>query len=204
MKRISRRSDGLTPEHVPVFLETKGQEARKKPALERGLVQVYTGSGKGKTGAAFGLALRAIGRGLRVCVVQFIKGGFDYGESYVVGRLPLLEMAAYGRGKFVTERPTAEDVAEAKKAFDHAKAAIQNGKFDIVILDEVNVAMHLSLLSVSDLIEVLKKRPPQVEVVLTGRYAPEEIVNMADLVTEMREIKHPFAQGIKARKGIEY
>jgi len=204
LKSVSQPSDSETCERVPAFLETKGQEAGKKPALEKGFIQVYTGNGKGKTGAAFGLALRAIGRGLRVCVVQFIKGGFDYGESYVVGRLPLLEMAAYGRGKFITERPTAEDVAEAKRAFDHAKAAIQNGKFDIVILDEVNVAMHLGLLLVSDLVEVLKKRPSQVEVILTGRYAPEEIVNMADLVTEMREIKHPFAQGVKARKGIEY
>lgn len=175
-----------------------------KPRLEKGLIQIYTGNGKGKTGAAFGLALRAIGRGLKVCIVQFIKGGFDYGESYIAGKLPLLEMAAYGRGQFVEGRPTAEDLAEAQKAFNHAKEAIYGGKFDIVILDEANVAMHLGLLPVRELIEVLRNRPPQVEVVLTGRHAPQEVIDLADLVTEMREIKHPYARGVKARKGIEY
>jgi len=175
-----------------------------KLSLEKGFIQVYTGNGKGKTGAAFGLALRAIGQGLRVCIVQFLKGGFDYGESYIVGKLPLLEMAAYGRGQFITGNPTAEDFVEAKKAFNHSKVAVQSGNFDIVILDEVNVAMHLGLLSVRDLIEVLRKKPSQVEIVLTGRYAPKEIVDVADLVTEMREIKHPYARGIQARKGIEY
>jgi len=175
-----------------------------KPKLERGLIQVYTGNGKGKTGAAFGLALRAMGRGLKVCVIQFMKGGFDYGESHMAGRLPLLEMAVYGRGHFIADRPTAEDFADAKKAFGHAKHAIHGGKFDIVILDEVNVAMHLGLLSVGEVTEVLRNRPSQVEVILTGRHAPLEIINLADLVTEMREVKHPYAQGIKARKGIEY
>jgi len=175
-----------------------------KPALEKGFIQVYTGNGKGKTGAAFGLALRAIGRGLRVCIIQFIKGGFDYGELHVAGKLPLLEMAAYGRGQFIRGKPTAEDVIEAKRAFDHAKRAIQNGMFDIVVLDELNMAMHLDLLSVKDVIKVLKEKPPNVEVVLTGRYASKEIIDVADLVTEMREIKHPYAQGIQARRGIEY
>ncbi len=175
-----------------------------KLSLDKGFIQVYTGNGKGKTGAAFGLALRAIGQGLKVCIVQFIKGGFDYGESHIAGKLPLLEMAAYGRGKFIKENPTVEDFDEAKKAFNHAKVAIQSGNFDIVILDEVNVAIHLGLLSVKDLIEVLRKKPSQVEVVLTGRHAPKEIVDVADLVTEMREIKHPYARGVRARRGIEY
>jgi len=187
-----------------IFNQNRGWGVLVKPGLEKGLIQVYTGNGKGKTGAAFGLALRAIGRGLKVCIVQFIKGGFDYGESYIAGKLPLLEIAAYGRGQFITGRPTTEDFTEAKKAFDHAKAAIQNGKFDIVILDEANVAMHLGLLSVRELIEVLRNKPPYVEVVLTGRHAPKEIIDLADLVTEMREIKHPYTRGIQARKGIEY
>jgi len=176
----------------------------EKSGLEKGFIQVYTGNGKGKTGAAFGLALRAIGQGLRVCIVQFIKGGFDYGESHIARELPLLEMSAYGRGQFIRGRPTAEDLTEARRAFDHAKTAIQNGDFDIVILDEVNVAMHLGLLSVRDLIEVLRKRPPRVEIVLTGRHAPKEIIELADLVTEMREVKHPYERGIPARRGIEY
>jgi len=175
-----------------------------EPRLEKGLIQVYTGNGKGKTGAAFGLALRAIGRGLKVCIVQFIKGGFDYGELQIARKLPLLEIAAYGRGQFITGKPTSEDLAEAKKAFDHAKSAIYDGKFDIVILDEVNIATHLGLLSVEDLIDVLRKKPLHVEVVLTGRHAPKRITDMADLVTEMKEVKHPYARGIQARKGIEY
>ena len=172
--------------------------------LDKGFIQVYTGDGKGKTGAAFGLALRAIGQGLRVCIVQFIKGGFDYGESHIAGKLPLLKIAAYGRGQFIKGKPTAEDFVEAKKAFNHVKVAIQSGNFDIVILDEVNVAVHLGLLSAKDLIEVLREKPSKVEVVLTGRYASKEIIDIADLVTEMREVKHPYARGIQARKGIEY
>jgi len=176
----------------------------EKSSLEKRFIQVYTGNGKGKTGAAFGLALRAIGQGLRVCIVQFIKGGFDYGELYIAGKLPLLEVTAYGRGQFITGNPAAEDFIEAKKAFDHARRAIYSGKFDIVVMDEVNIAVHLGLLSVEQLVEVLRKRPPQVEVVLTGRYAPKEIIDIADLVTEMREVKHPYTRGIQARKGIEY
>jgi cob(I)alamin adenosyltransferase len=173
--------------------------------LERGLVQVYTGEGKGKTSAAFGLALRAVGRELRVFVIQFIKGGFDYGELYVVKRLPNLELKAFGQGKFVTQVPAGEkDVALAKEAFALAKRVVESGEYDVVILDEVNVAVHLGLLSVEEVVNLVKVKPKHVELVLTGRYAPKEIVEVADLVTEMREIKHPYARGVKPRKGIEY
>jgi cob(I)alamin adenosyltransferase len=173
--------------------------------LEKGLVEVYTGEGKGKTTAAFGLALRAVGRGLRVYVIQFIKGGFDYGELYVVDRLPNLTLKAFGRGKFVMAKPPEkEDVGFAREAFELAKKVVMSGECDLVILDEVNVALSLNLINVDEVLELVKGKPLHVEVVLTGRGAPDELVEVADLVTEMREVKHPYRKGVGARKGIEY
>jgi cob(I)alamin adenosyltransferase len=173
--------------------------------LERGLVQVYTGNGKGKTTAAFGLALRAIGRGLKVYVIQFIKGGFDYGELYVVDRLPNLKLKAFGRGKFITEKPAGkEDIRLAEEALALAEEAVKSGEYDIVILDEINVALNLKLIKIEKVLELVRNKPKHVELVLTGRYAPSEIIEVADLVTEMREVKHPFNKGYQARKGIEY
>jgi cob(I)alamin adenosyltransferase len=175
------------------------------PKLERGLVQVYTGNGKGKTSAAFGLALRAVGRGLRVFIIQFIKGGFDYGELYVVDKLPNLTLKAFGRGKFVTEKPAGkEDVVLASEALALAEEEIRGGRYDVVVLDEVNVALSLKLISLDKVLQLMKEKPKHVELVLTGRDAPEEIVEAADLVTEMREVKHPYKKGLPARKGIEY
>jgi len=173
--------------------------------LEKGLVQVYTGNGKGKSTAAFGLALRAIGRGLKVYIIQFIKGGFDYGELYIADKLPNLKLKAFGRGKFITEKPPAkEDIKLAEEAFELAEKIINSGEYDIVVLDEINVALNLQLIKIDKVLELIKKKPQHVEVVLTGRYAPSEIIEVADLVTEMKEIKHPFNKGYEARKGIEY
>jgi cob(I)alamin adenosyltransferase len=175
------------------------------PKLEKGLVQVYTGNGKGKTSAAFGLALRAIGRGLKVYIVQFIKGGFDYGELYVVDKLPNLTLKAFGRGKFVTEKPAGKkDVALAEEALVLAEEVVRNGEYDVVVLDEVNVALHLELIEIERVLQLIRSKPKHVELVLTGRYAPDKIIEAADLVTEMREVKHPFNKGYSARKGIEY
>ncbi len=175
------------------------------PKLERGLVQVYTGNGKGKTTAAFGLVLRAVGRGLKVYIIQFIKGGFDYGELYVMDRLPNFKLKAFGRGKFVTLKPPEkEDVELAEEAFQLAKEVVANGEYDIVVLDEINVALNLKLISLEGVLKLIKNKPKHVELVLTGRYAPDEIIDTADLVTEMKEVKHPFNKGYKARKGIEY
>jgi cob(I)alamin adenosyltransferase len=175
------------------------------PRLEKGLVQVYTGSGKGKTTAAFGLALRAVGRGLRVHVIQFIKGGFDYGEMYVIDKLPGVKLKAYGRGRFVAEKePDQVDVELAEEALATAEKVVKGGKFDIVILDEVNVALGLKLIKTEKVLELIRNKPSQVELVLTGRNAPSEIVQAADLVTEMVEVKHPYKRGFHARKGIEY
>jgi len=173
--------------------------------LEKGLVQVYTGDGKGKTTAAFGLTLRAVGRCLKVYVIQFIKGGFDYGELYVADKLPNLRLKAFGRGKFVTSNPPdAEDIRLAREAFNLAKKVVGAGEYDVVVLDEINVALSLRLIGLEEVLKLIKKKPRHVELVLTGRDAPEEVVGVADLVTEMREVKHPFKKGHQARKGIEY
>jgi len=175
------------------------------PKLEKGLVQVYTGNGKGKTSAAFGLALRAIGRGLKVYVIQFIKGGFDYGELYIVDKLPNLTLKAFGRGRFVTEKPPEkEDVELAQEALALAKEVVKSGEYDIVILDEVNVALNLKLIRIEKVLELIKNKPRHVELVLTGRYASDEMIKAADLVTEMKEVKHPYKGVYQARKGIEY
>jgi cob(I)alamin adenosyltransferase len=175
------------------------------PKLEKGLVQVYTGNGKGKTTAAFGLALRAIGRGLKVYIIQFIKGGFDYGELYIVDKLPNLALKAFGRGRFVTEKPAEKvDVEFAEEALVLAEEVVKSGEYDIVILDEINVALNLKLVKIEKVLKLIKNKPKHVELVLTGRYAPNEIVEAADLVTEMKEVKHPFNEGFQARKGIEY
>ena len=175
------------------------------PKLEEGLVQVYTGEGKGKTSAAFGLALRAIGRGLKVYIIQFIKGGFDYGELYIIDKLPNIELKAFGRGKFVTEKPPRkEDIKHAEDALQLAKKVVGSGEYDVVILDEINVALNLKLIKIGSVLELMKDKPEHVELVLTGRYATKEIIEVADLVTEMREIKHPYNKGFQARKGIEY
>ena len=173
--------------------------------LEKGLVQVYTGNGKGKTSAAFGLALRATGRGLKVYMIQFIKGGFDYGELYTVKNLPNFTLKAFGRGKFVTSKPPQkEDVKLAREALHLAEQVVQSGSYNIVILDEINVALDLKLISLETVLKLIKSKPSGLELILTGRNAPEEIVEVADLVTEMKEVKHPFSKGTEARKGIEY
>ncbi len=175
------------------------------PKLEKGLIQVYTGNGKGKTSAAFGLALRAAGRGLKVYIIQFIKGGFDYGELYVVDKLPNLTLKVFGRGKFVTEKPPRkEDADSANEALTLAEEKVKSGEYDVVILDEINVALNLKLIEIGRVMEMLTTKPNHVELVLTGRSAPDMLIKAADLVTEMREIKHPYNKGFSARRGIEY
>jgi cob(I)alamin adenosyltransferase len=176
-----------------------------KPRLKKGLVQVYTGDGKGKTSAAFGLALRAIGRDLKVYVIQFIKGGFDYGELHIVDKLPNMKLEAFGRGKFITDvSPSGEDAKLAQEALKLATKVVNEGEYDIVVLDEVNVALNMKLIKVDDILKLIKTKPKHVELILTGRNAPAKLVNAADLVTEMKEIKHPYMKGVPPRKGIEY
>ena len=169
-----------------------------------GYVHVYTGNGKGKTTAAFGLAMRASGRGMRVCIIQFMKPDAGYGEQVSARKLGI-ELHAFGTDKFVNKKnPAREDVERAQRALSMAREKIGSGEYDVVILDEINVAMDYNLVSVEDVMDMLSGVPERTEVILTGRYAPDEIIERADLVTEMREVKHYFRKGVVARKGIEY
>ena len=175
---------------------------------EKGLTIVYTGKGKGKTTAALGIALRATGYKKKICMIQFIKGSWHYGEMDSSKRLePEFEMVAIGKGfvGIIDDKSSKTDHQKvAKEAIRISNEKIQSGKYDIVILDEINYAVNLNLISVEDVLELIKSKPQNVDLVLTGNYAKDEVIEAADLVTEMREIKHPFQQGIKAKKGIDF
>jgi len=173
-----------------------------------GIVIVYTGGGKGKTTAALGMALRALGHRKRVCMVQFIKGSWRYGEMESSKLLePGFEMIAAGKGfvGIIDDKSPREDHERiAGEAVRLASEKVRSGAYDIVMLDEINYAVDLGLVPVSDVLKILDARPPEVSVVLTGNRAADQIVERADLVTEMREIKHPFKKGIRAKKGIDF
>ncbi|MHB1651203.1 MAG: cob(I)yrinic acid a,c-diamide adenosyltransferase [Desulfitobacteriaceae bacterium] len=176
------------------------------PRLTQGLIQLYTGNSKGKTTAAFGLAVRAVGHGFRVYIIQFMKGRGDYGELSGLKRLEpecLLEHFG-GQGWVRKGQATAEDLNEAKKAWQRAGEIISSGEWDIVILDEVVNAIWFELLSEEEVLQFLDKKPGNVEVIMTGRNASENLMAKADLVTEMVQIKHPYEQGVPARMGIEF
>lgn len=169
----------------------------------RGYIQVYTGDGKGKTTAAFGLALRAAGAGLRVFIAQFIKGR-PYSEDRSLARLKdKITVKRFGRGCFIRGEPKAGDIAAAMRGLRECEAAICSGKYDLVVLDEAAIAAHLGLFSSGDLMKLIEEKPSGLEIVITGRNAPRALLRKADLVTEMRERKHYFRRGVKARKGIE-
>ncbi|HYA49227.1 MAG TPA: cob(I)yrinic acid a,c-diamide adenosyltransferase [Burkholderiales bacterium] len=170
-----------------------------------GYVQVYTGNGKGKTTAALGLALRAAGHGMRTYVGQFLKGR-PTGEIEAAKRLaPLVVIDQFGRKEFiqVTAGPDDEDVDRARAGLAKCRQAMLSGEFRIVVLDEVNTAVHLKILAEKDVLDLVAEKPPDVELVLTGRYAPPALVEKADLVTDMTELKHYSDRGVRAREGIE-
>lgn len=174
-------------------------------SLERGLIQVYTGDGKGKTTAALGLALRAAGHGFKVHIVQFMKGWPRYGELVSVEKLPNVTIRQFGRPEFVNrENPEPEDIRQAQEALEHTHEAMLSGEYDILVLDEVNVALDFGLIELSDVLSLLEQKPEKMELVLTGRNAHPALVKRADLVTEMLDIKHPYYEGVKGRRGIEY
>jgi cob(I)alamin adenosyltransferase len=173
--------------------------------LKQGLIQVYTGDGKGKTTCALGLALRAVGQGFKVFMVQFLKTD-DTGEMEAARRLaPDFTLQSFGTPGFprLTE-PDAKTLEKVREAFALARQIILAGEHDLVILDEVNLTLTYGLLPLAEMLELVRQRPPHVEVVLTGRGAPPELVALADLVTEMRPVKHYFEAGVKARRGIEW
>jgi cob(I)alamin adenosyltransferase len=180
----------------------------KESVTHDGMVIVYTGNGKGKTTASLGVALRAIGHGFRVCMVQFIKGEWHYGELNSIKRLePDLELIVAGKG-FIgiidDDHAFEEHVKAANTALNIANQKISLGTFDIIILDEINYAINLGVVKLEDVIKIVKNRPKNVSLILTGNHAREELISLADLVTEMKEIKHPYKKGIKAKKGIDF
>lgn len=169
---------------------------------ERGFVQVYTGNGKGKTTASFGLALRAAGAGKRVFIGQFVKG-MHYSELDIVPKLETIEIRQYGRDCFIRKEPSESDIRCAKEGLAEMAEILKSGKYDVVIMDEANIALFYKLFSFEELKQAICNRAEGVEVIVTGRYAPQELIDMADLVTEMREIKHYYTKGVEARVGIE-
>jgi cob(I)alamin adenosyltransferase len=188
--------------------------------MMKGLVQVYTGNGKGKTTTALGLGFRASGHGLRVCMIQFLKGAHYLGELDSARKLKNFKIFQFGapcpwskdmkkgimrcgscRYCFTIHK---QDIEKCKIGLDFAREAVTCGDYDVVIMDEINVAMSLDVVSVSDVLELIKSKRDDVELVLTGRNAPERIIEVADLVTEMREIKHPMQKGVEARVGIDF
>ena len=171
--------------------------------MRKGLVQIYTGNGKGKTTAALGLALRASGAGLRVCILQFIKKR-SYSEIKALRTVKNVKLEQCGRGCFIRGKPGAQDIECARQGLAKAEKAIRSRRFDVVILDEVNIALKLGLVNTRDIVGLVKRKPVSVELVLTGRGCPPSLFKHAQLVTEMREIKHPYQRGLKARPGIEY
>jgi len=173
--------------------------------FERGLIHVYTGDGKGKTTAALGMTLRVTGHGGRVAFIQFMKGWPHYGETGGLASLGNVEHIVTGRPDFVDRaHPDPVDVFEARRGFQKAAAVLEAGKHDLVVLDEILVAIDYGLLSAFETLDTLAARAPHVEVILTGRGAPPELVEYADYVTEMMERKHPFRKGVSGRKGAEY
>ncbi len=170
-----------------------------------GLVQVYTGTGKGKTTAALGLGLRALGKGLKIIMIQFMKGDIEYGEIIATKKLDGFVIEQFGRPDFVNkEHPEEIDFEFAAKALRRVHEIINENKYNIIILDEINVALDYKLIALDDVISLIKNKPKNIELVLTGRYAHPKIIELADLVTNMEEVKHPYQAGIPARNGIEH
>ncbi len=175
----------------------------ERARLNRGYVQVYTGDGKGKTTAALGLALRAAGAGLRVFIAQFVKG-MEYSELHALERFSdLIEVRQYGRSCFIEREAEPEDIEAARAGLAEVRGEMLSGEWDVVVLDEANIATHFELFPVEDLLAVIAERPERVELVITGRRADPRVIAAADLVTEMREVRHYYQHGVKARKGIE-
>ena len=171
---------------------------------EKGFVHIYTGNGKGKTTAAIGLGIRATGEGLKVYMIQFMKGR-KYSEILALENIKNFTVVQFGRDEFVSkEQPDQIDIDLARKGFEHAKKIINNEKYDVVILDEINVAVDYNLIPLNDVLDLLFEKPEKLELILTGRYVSPEIVKHADLVSEILEIKHPYQNGIESRKGIDW
>lgn len=179
-----------------------------EPDNQTGMIILYTGDGKGKTTAALGLCLRAVGHGRRVGIVQFMKSDWEYGELNSLKKyLPQVTIKTLGAGCvgiLGDDQPLEVHQQAGQGALAEAKKEMMSGKYDILILDEINIAVHLNLIDLADVVDLLESKPENLSLVLTGRKAPDRLIELADLVTEMKEIKHPFQKGIVAQKGIDY
>jgi cob(I)alamin adenosyltransferase len=171
--------------------------------IMRGYIQVYTGDGKGKTTAALGLAIRAAGAGMNVYIAQFVKG-MEYSELIALEKLSeYITLKQYGRSCFINGKPEEEDIRMAREGLEEVKSVMCSGNYQMIIVDEANIATYYNLFAVEDLINLIREKPEDVELVITGRNADSRIIELADLVTEMKDIKHYYREGIPARDGIE-
>jgi cob(I)alamin adenosyltransferase len=173
---------------------------------DRGLVQVFTGEGKGKTTAALGTILRAAGHGLKIYIIFFIKGDYAYGEYKTLASLPGVKLASFGLRQFIYKERgiNPEEKKQAEAALAAAREAVNSGLYDLVVLDEIIMALDFKLIAMDDVLSLIKNKPSHLELILTGRRADTRLIEAADLVTDMVNVKHPFDKGIKARRGIEY
>ncbi|MEM7158156.1 MAG: cob(I)yrinic acid a,c-diamide adenosyltransferase [Myxococcota bacterium] len=181
----------------------KAAEVREKK-IRRGVVVVHTGDGKGKSTAGFGVAFRAFGHGQRVAIVQFIKGTWKTGEAAVLQRFPEIEHIVSGDGFTWDTQDRANDIASAEKGWNAAKDLIESERFDVIVLDEINVALKYGYLDAAEVATALRDKPEELSIVLTGRNAPQAVIDAADTVTEHKVVKHAFSAGIRARKGVEF
>ncbi|AII58178.1 cob(I)yrinic acid a,c-diamide adenosyltransferase [Dehalococcoides mccartyi] len=175
------------------------------PYLEKGLISIFTGEGKGKTSAAVGTSVRAAGHGLRVCLIFFAKGKrFDHGEFKILSSLPNVTLQSFGQSGWILKNISEETRKQAELAFEAASEAVTGGQYDLVVMDEIMIALTAGLVTTEQVIRMINAKPPYVELIMTGRSAPAELVELADLVSEIKAVKHPYTRGIKARKGIDY
>lgn len=207
MSEDARSAEEINREHNEKAARRKAAKAKilATKTEERGLVIVHTGTGKGKSTAAFGLVLRCLGHGMRVGIVQFVKGAWATGERTVLARFPeLVTMRAMGEGFTWETQDRARDIAAARAAWEAAKAMLADPAYRLILLDELNIVLRYDYLPVEEVVAALKGKPRDLHVVVTGRNAKPELIEIADLVTEMKLVKHPFRAGVKAQAGIEF
>ncbi|KAB2714703.1 cob(I)yrinic acid a,c-diamide adenosyltransferase [Brucella intermedia] len=206
-KLLSMTEEELNARHADKMRKKKAarDKIQATKTEEKGLVIVHTGKGKGKSTAGFGMVFRALGHGMKIGVVQFVKGSWDTGERWVLEKFPdQVTISALGEGFTWETQDRTRDIAMARGAWEQAKALIMDESYDMVLCDELNIVLRYDYLPVEEVIEVLKAKPQMKHVIITGRNAKDELIEAADLVTEMEMIKHPFRAGVKAQKGIEF
>ncbi|MBV2143848.1 cob(I)yrinic acid a,c-diamide adenosyltransferase [Falsochrobactrum sp. TDYN1] len=206
-KILSMTEEELNARHAEKMRKVKAarDKIQATKTEEKGLVIVHTGKGKGKSTAGFGMVFRGIGHGMKIGVVQFIKGAWNTGERWVLEKFPeQVTISAFGEGFTWETQDRARDIAMARAAWEQAKAMIMDESYDMVLCDELNIVLRYDYLPVEEVIEVLAAKPEMKHVIITGRNAKEELMEAADLVTEMEMVKHPFRSGVKAQKGIEF